>query len=646
MLYFVDTRTHLIKDQNLIDSISGIPLAYLSFILKHIAPFKMFQKKFIIPHPWYKLFGRVFHYLGSVEDESAVILKDISWTQKASSTMKDKIARIVVFKENIDAVFDTNVETGEPFLDHLFVDCSDTQPGYCRLRLPSSFPCKNNDQFVKIGSSMYQKAFSIPDTLEFEINVGFKKRIQYIGVLCQTFPFIPRWKKKKRCDFPSEELIKKINQTGCTLIPKSHGTSLLPDIEWQFNFSMSEHLIFKSLTNAQLHGFYVLKSMIECMVQYLPFKTKHLKSVFFMVCEEIPSRIWETNFSACVLNVLGSLLSCFKARFLPNYFMPKRNLIDTIREEDLNSLCIICEYIREFPADVIKMVGEKHGFKYAPNLIKSVLCDAKSYSKTKNMRVAFCDLLLPYSISTAKVMAKMGFYETAFDILEDAFEQSLLVSHTEVKHANSNFPDFFMSAIRNIKQKSSKIILSRILQTQMGTNISVMNGNTEEDCLQTHLPWKLDQNLNWLKYPTENSRDLTEIAHFLYEFSKKELYKRNWLLADSSITTAIRCVKELLKESSFHLESMEDTGLKNEVENQTRIVKLNLIQYYKHAWYVSRLYRGLYPLIEYMDDIENMCKEFPEIAHLVSLMCHYLGQFDKSREYARISNVHLSRLGK
>lgn len=124
------------------------------------------------------------------------------------------------------------------------------------------------------------------------------------------------------------------------------------------------------------------------------------------------------------------------------------------------------------------------------------------------------------------------------------------------------------------------------------------------------------------------------------------MYKRNWLLADSSITTAIRCVKELLKESSFHLESMKGTGLKNEVENQTRIVKLNLIQYYKHAWYVSRLYRGLYPLIEYMDDIENMCKEFPEIAHLVSLMCHYLGQFDKSREYARISNVHLSRLGK
>lgn len=177
MLYFVDTRTHLIEDPNYMDPVSGIPLAYLSFILKHITPLKMFQKQYTIPHPLYRHSGRLFHYLGSVEDESSVILKDISWTQKASS-ITHNIARIVVLKENTLAGFDTNVETTEPFSDHLFVDCSDTQPGYCRLRLPSSFPPSNNDLVVKIGSNVYQKAFNIPDTLEFEINVGFEKRIQ------------------------------------------------------------------------------------------------------------------------------------------------------------------------------------------------------------------------------------------------------------------------------------------------------------------------------------------------------------------------------------------------------------------------------------------------------------------------------------
>lgn len=46
-----------------------------------------------------------------------------------------------------------------------------------------------------------------------------------------------------------------------------------------------------------------------------------------------------------------------------------------------------------------------------------------------------------------------------------------------------------------------------------------------------------------------------------------------------------------------------------------------------------------------MDDIENICKEFPEIADVVSLMFQYLGQSEKSRKYARMSNVHFSGLG-
>lgn len=291
------------------------------------------------------------------------------------------------------------------------------------------------------------------------------------------------------------------------------------------------------------------------------------------------------------------------------------------------------------------MVGEKHGYKYAPNLIKRVLFDGKAYSTTKSMSEAFCDLLLPQSIATAKVMARMGFYEASFDILEDAFEQSLMVPPKKIRHDNLNFPAFFMSAIQTMKQMSSRIILASIFDTKMGTDILGMICKTKKDCLQTHLPWTLDPNLNWLKYPKENSRDLTDIANFLYEYSKREYNKRNSLLAELSITAAIRCIQELLKENTLNVERIEDTRLKEQVENQTRIVKQHLIQYYKQLWFISSLYKSLYPLIEYMDDIENICKEFPEIADVVSLMFQYLGQSEKSRKYARMSNVHFSGLG-
>lgn len=121
---------------------------------------------------------------------------------------------------------------------------------------------------------------------------------------------------------------------------------------------------------------------------------KYLKFVFFMVCEEILFRIWEMNFSGCILNVLGLLLFCFKGRFFFNYFMLKSNFIDFFREDDLISLCFIFEYMCEFFVNVIEMVGEKYGYKYVFNLIKCVLFDGKVYFIMKSMSEVFCDLFL------------------------------------------------------------------------------------------------------------------------------------------------------------------------------------------------------------------------------------------------------------
>lgn len=88
-----------------------------------------------------------------------------------------KIVCIVVLKENIFVGFDINVEIIELFLDYLFVDCFDIQLGYCRFRFFLFFFCNNSDLVVKIGFNVYQKVFNIFDILEFEINVGFEKRI-------------------------------------------------------------------------------------------------------------------------------------------------------------------------------------------------------------------------------------------------------------------------------------------------------------------------------------------------------------------------------------------------------------------------------------------------------------------------------------
>lgn len=113
-----------------------------------------------------------------------------------------------------------------------------------------------------------------------------------------------------------------------------------------------------------------------------------------MVCEEILFRIWEMNFSGCILDVLGLLLFCLKGRFFFNYFMLKSNFIDLFREDDLISLCFIFEFMCEFFVNVIEMVGEKYGYKYVFNLIKCVLFDGKVYFIMKSMSEVFCDWFL------------------------------------------------------------------------------------------------------------------------------------------------------------------------------------------------------------------------------------------------------------
>lgn len=46
-----------------------------------------------------------------------------------------------------------------------------------------------------------------------------------------------------------------------------------------------------------------------------------------------------------------------------------------------------------------------------------------------------------------------------------------------------------------------------------------------------------------------------------------------------------------------------------------------------------------------MEDIENLCTEFPEMALVVSSMCRYTNQPEKSRKYSGMSRLGVSGRG-
>lgn len=629
----------LLEDQSHVDSMSGIPLHHLTFIMTHVFPYKMAFKEFLMGAPFFCTENVLYHYLGSVADESFITLRDITRTRKMWAPKKRKIGRVVVLKKNKVPIFPSDDLSQEHIPGRLYVDCSETKPGYCRLRLssPDSSSAMNNTE--QFGFNMFQKAFTVPEGLASKIKLPYCATIRCIGVLCLTFPFECRWKQRKpKSDFPSQSLVRSIIKTGCTLIPKSHPKSSSPEIEWQLDFSMAEHHIFKSMTVSQIHGFFVLKVLVDNMVHHLPLKTKHLKSVFLMTCETIPSGVWETNFSGCVLQVLNNLLSCLKRRFLPNYFIPENNLIDCHREDDIITLCNIIEYIRLFPSSTIQVVAEKYGYTYGPNLIKRVLSNVKDFNDKKNFHDVFNNIFGPLTLATAKIMAKMGFYDVSLDILEQRFEQSLLIPDTkQTKHQSVNFSDLFWSAVMEMKQKASRVLLARLYDTKMGSNISEKILKKKIFCLQTYLPWTVDKKISWIAVPSEHAKDLAAIANFMYQYSKREYWRRNVDLAELTITTSLKCIQETLNIDFVFGKNIKhmDVGLKTDIDSHRRTVMKKLIPYYVHLFSIVRLDFLITPLNDHLDDVEKLCNEFPEMSGFVSSIFAFTRQNEKEVEYAK-----------
>lgn len=244
------------------------------------------------------------------------------------------------------------------------------------------------------------------------------------------------------------------------------------------------------------------------------------------------------------------------------------------------------------------------------------------------------ELCLPLTVATAKFMARKGFYGESFSILKRGLEQRLFVPDTNKKQESLSVSNLFESVLEKIKQKSSRVILASIYDENMGKNVSESIIKKKGFALQTYLPWAVDHWIGWLKIPEESIGHFTAIASFLNDYSKKEYWKQNSVLSELAITTAIRCIKELLTEDYLKVETF-DSGSK-EVRSQMQNIRKTLIPYYSHVFAVASLDRNINLLRKYIDEIENICKDFPELSSIVSVMFQILGQPEKCQKYARV----------
>ncbi|XP_061179354.1 uncharacterized protein LOC133187978 [Saccostrea echinata] len=634
-----DSLNIIFYDPMHIDTITGIPLPHLSYILKQLFPRRMINSYFGAQCP--QVFSGVFlHCIGSSADGINVFLKDISKKQTKRSFYnrhKQKKGREFVLIPLEKVVRHSDITEYQTSVESIFADSSKTHPGYCHLRLSPY-----TKEFERNVLQKESEKFLMEIDLDAAVSIPGDAHVKYKGLVCETFPpSTEEWRiRERKFTFPSRQLIQNILRGKCTLIKKAHPYSKVPDIEWKYNFSLAEYTIFTTgLTGSQIHGFCVIKVLVENMTFHLTkqLKNKHLKAVYLRALEEIPCAAWETNFSGCILFIISNLVDNLKAKFLPHYFIPSNNLIECYSAEEIKAICVNVECIRMFPVAVTQIIAENHGYHHASKVIRLVFANCKSFMHNKDLTTVFINAFTPGTLCSIKVMTRLGFYDTAFQLLQYVHEQMLLIPMPTECYEIPSFLEFFHMALKSLRQKSSRIILAKYFDIQFKTDI--LKEHIDDDATYTKniLPWKVDFEIGLAEVPKEKTRDFSSLADFFYAYSSREFEKKNSTLSVLAIEIAILCIKKAINTDTIRMEEIEDGNLKEEILSQkdrmVRNLKKKLEICYKHMYAISLQYLTFKPLQDHMDDIEKLCDELPEMALCVSRMFRYLKREEKASEY-------------
>jgi hypothetical protein len=153
---------------------------------------------------------------------------------------------------------------------------------------------------------------------------------------------------KQTVQWPSLEMINKITNFGCHVIPQGYapklGTNPQRELEWKIVFPEAERYLESRLTSAQAKVYMMTKALLKSFVEpnvergVNMFTTEHIRAHLFWQCEYNYIAWPEEHLGETLIRFLSSLLHCIKIHRLPDYFMPKRNLLENIPEKLLVDL--------------------------------------------------------------------------------------------------------------------------------------------------------------------------------------------------------------------------------------------------------------------------------------------------------------------
>ncbi|KAL3857809.1 hypothetical protein ACJMK2_012444 [Sinanodonta woodiana] len=137
--------------------------------------------------------------------------------------------------------------------------------------------------------------------------------------------------RNRRYNWPSQEMIVRIQQTGALLVPVGHKLSQEQHLEWRISISYGEKLLM-CLFNSTQYKCYILlkminKTFIKPVVGDDVLSSYHFKTCMFHLIENTPATIWQPeNLLICVQMCLRLMYVWIDGEICPNYFIPEENM--------------------------------------------------------------------------------------------------------------------------------------------------------------------------------------------------------------------------------------------------------------------------------------------------------------------------------
>jgi hypothetical protein len=224
-------------------------------------------------------------------------------------------------------------------------------------------------------------------------------------VLCLPCPQWPEqareWQTRKRV-WPNKEIVRKITQEGCHVIPKAFKSkgNAQKTTEFLYSFSLCDRTLSQYLGQCQRRSYmlfkYVFKHRLSKVKRGLT--SYHCKLTFQWLCERNGEEQWtEDNPMECLIMLLEEFKRFLSSHILPHYWIPTHNMLDQMSKGALTACVRDVEDVLISPWRTVLQLSENHRFLWLSRdvSLRSILPSLKSDMKIsrKLLTVSFLTFL-------------------------------------------------------------------------------------------------------------------------------------------------------------------------------------------------------------------------------------------------------------